>query len=105
MAEHKVSEAYIIVKTNQFHGKVTLHGLLSEKNVEISVTNCMLSNPLYIRHDASLFQSIEIASSFVGESIPILKHDTKQMIGIINEADLFQSYLSTQSKVIDLEKK
>ena len=45
-----------------------------------------------------------MASSVVGESIPIVVSDTRQMVGIVTEADLFQLYLSTQSKVKDLER-
>ena len=58
-----------------------------------------------IKHDASLQQSIEIASKFVGESIPVVNKETKEMLGVVSEADLFQAYLLTQNKIIDLEKK
>ena len=104
MTKAEVSEAYIITKKQQFFGKVSLHGLLKIKKNN-PVTDALIQKPIIIKHDASLQQSIEIASKFVGESIPVVNKETKEMLGVVSEADLFQAYLSTQNKIIDLEKK
>ena len=104
MAENKVSEAYIVSNQNTFIGKVSLHGLLTQKDT-LLVTSSLIDNPIQIKHDASLQQSIEIASEFVGESIPVVNLETKEILGVLSEADLFQAYLATQNKIIDLEKK
>ena len=77
--------------------------LKSKKNNP--VTDALIQKPIIIKHDASLQQSIEIASKFVGESIPVVNKETKEMLGVVSEADLFQAYLLTQNKIIDLEKK
>ena len=103
MTKSEVSEAYIITKKQQFFGKVSLHGLLKIKKNN-PVTDALIQKPIIIKHDASLQQSIEIASKFVGESIPVVNKETKEMLGVVSEADLFQAYLSTQNKIIDLEK-
>ena len=60
--------------------------------------------PLSIKHDASLQQAIEVASDFVGESIPVVDRATGIMQGVVNEADLFKLYLKLQSRVTDLER-
>ena len=104
MTKSEVSEAYIITKKQQFFGKVSLHGLLKIKKNN-PVTDALIQKPIIIKHNASLQQSIEIASKFVGESIPVVNKETKEMLGVVSEADLFQAYLSTQNKIIDLEKK
>ena len=104
MTRSEVSEAYIITKKQQFFGKVSLHGLLKIKKNN-PVTDALIQKPIIIKHDASLQQSIEIASKFVGESIPVVNKETKEIIGVVSEADLFQAYLSTQNKILDLEKK
>lgn len=104
MTKAEVSEAYIVTKEQQFFGKISLHGLLKIKKNN-PVTDALIQKPIIIKHDASLQQSIEIASKFVGESIPVVNTETKEMLGVISEADLFQSYLLTQNKIIDLEKK
>ncbi|MDC3014291.1 chloride channel protein [Alphaproteobacteria bacterium] len=104
MTENKVSEAYIVSNQDTFIGKVSLHGLLTQKDT-LLVTSSLIDNPIQIKHDASLQQSIEIASKFVGESIPVVNLETKEILGVLSEADLFQAYLATQNKIIDLEKK
>jgi len=104
MTEAQVSEAYIISGNNYFEGKVSLHGLLTSPT-DLAVTSAIIKNPTSIKHDASLQQGIEIASEFVGESIPVVNRETNEMLGILSEADLFQAYLATQNKIIDLEKK
>lgn len=104
MAFKQVSEAYVISRKNVFIGKVSLHRLLASKD-SLPVSASLMENPIKIKHDASLQQSIEIASEFVGESIPVINKETDEMVGILSEADLFQAYLTTQNKVVDLEKK
>ena len=104
MAEAQVSEAYITSNNNNFLGKVSLHGLLNSEDT-LSVTSSLIENPIQIKHDASLQQGIEIASEFVGESIPVINFKTGKLLGVLSEADLFQAYLATQNKIIDLEKK
>lgn len=98
------SEAYVISNDNRFLGKISLHGLLTKSNTE-TVMSALMQNPTRIKHDASLQQGIEIASEFVGESIPVIHLETDEMLGVLSEADLFQAYLATQSKIIDLEKR
>ncbi len=104
MTKSEVSEAYIVSERHHFLGKVSLHGLLKLKKNQ-PLKNSFISDPIIIKHDASLQQSIEIASEFVGESIPVVNKETGKMLGVLSEADLFQVYLSTQNKITDLEKK
>ena len=63
-----------------------------------------MQEPISIKHDASLQQAIEVASNFVGESIPIVNRDTKAFHGVVTEADLFKLYLTLQSRITDLER-
>ena len=63
-----------------------------------------MENPISIKNDASLQQAIEIASNFVGESIPVIDREFNSLRGVVTEADLFKLYLTLQSKVADLEK-
>jgi len=50
-------------------------------------------------------QAIEVASDFVGESIPVIDRASGQLTGIVTEGDLFTAYLETQNRVIDIEGK
>lgn len=103
MADAGASEGYIIGPENRFDGKVTLYHLLQAKEGE-GLAALALEAPVSIKHDASLQQAIEVASQFVGESIPLINRETGLMLGVVTEADLFQLYLQTQNRVTDLER-
>ena len=46
-----------------------------------------------------------MASTFVGEHIPVIDLDSGVMIGIVTEANLFQAYLDLQTSIVDLERR
>lgn len=104
MVERGATEAYFInTKTNEFVGKVILHQLLHKKNGVLTLEHC-IQDPISIKDDASLQQAIEVASDFIGESIPIINRNNNTLRGVVTEADLFKLYLSLQSRVADLER-
>ena len=57
-----------------------------------------------IKLDASVMQAIEVASDFVGESIPVISRSDGILAGVVTEADIFQAYMSTQVRINDLER-
>ena len=101
MAHAEATEAYLVAQDEAFVGKVTLHHLIGKAG---SVAAHKLNEPVSIKSDASLQQAIEVASTFVGESIPIIDRDKNRLEGVVTEADLFQLYLTLQSRVTDLER-
>ena len=103
MVAASVTEAYLLDEGGSFRGKVSLHSLLSGSKTTKIVDLCE-ANPLSIKHDASLQQAIEVASRFVGESIPVINRDSRELLGVVTEADLFQLYLRLQTRIADLEK-
>ncbi len=102
MITHGVSESYLL-DGSRFLGKLTLHELLQQPD-DISLIEASDANAISIKHDASLMQAIEIASTFVGESIPVIDRDTGEMLGVVTEGDIFGLYLSTQNRITDLER-
>ena len=97
------TEAYLIDDSGLYRGKVSLHSLLAGKATQ-AVASLADPDALSIKHDASLQQAIEVASNFVGESIPVINRDTGEMLGVVTEADLFQLYLGLQTRIADLER-
>ena len=97
------TEGYIVDENGGFTGKVSLHALigLPAKAVASETAD---SEPISIKHDASLLQAIEVASNFVGESLPVINRDTGHLLGVVTEADLFGLYLGLQNRVADLER-
>ncbi|XDZ64937.1 chloride channel protein [Alphaproteobacteria bacterium LSUCC0684] len=101
MIEQGVSEGYVI-DGSRYGGKFTLKQLIPLSGGE-RIASVADLEAISIKHDASLMQAIEIASDFVGESIPVLNRETGEMIGIVTEGDIFQLYLKTQYTIMDLE--
>ena len=100
----KSTEGYVLSgHEKRFAGKVALHELLGAKVTE-PVVQHLIYAPVSIKHDASLQQAIEVASDFVGESIPIINRENDTFQGVVTEADLFKLYLSLQTKIADLER-
>ena len=103
LAKNKAADGYILDEEGMFCGKVTLPTLLEARS-RATLSKLVQTDPISIKHDASLQQAIEIASGFVGESIPVIDRDSGRMHGIVTEADLFNLYLSLQSRIADLER-
>jgi CIC family chloride channel protein len=97
------TEGYVLDAGNMFKGKVSIHALIGMPS-HAKVDKAIDLEPLSIKHDASLLQAIEVASNFVGESIPVVNRDTGLLVGVVTEADLFGLYLSLQNRVSDLER-
>ena len=98
-----LSEGYLVSDRQELVGKVTLQRLVSLRN-GATLKGAADRKPLSIKHDASLQQAIEVASGFVGESIPVVDRETGRLHGVVTEADLFQLYLSLQTRIADLER-
>jgi CIC family chloride channel protein len=93
MSKNNNSEAYCIDKKGKFLGK------------NKTISNFLEKEPTSIKLDASILQAIEVASDFVGESIPVISRLDGKLAGVVTEADIFQAYMSTQVKINDLERR
>ena len=102
MINENFTEGYILDKENRFIGKINLISILNEGN-NIPISNYCDAKPLLIKHDASLMQAIEAASTFVGESIPVVNLKSREFMGVVSEADIFKGYLERQNQIRDLE--
>ena len=101
--DNGATEGYILDELDIFKGKLSLHALIG-LDPEATAADTADLAPISIKHDASLLQAIEVASQFVGESLPVINRDTGHMLGVVTEADLFGLYLSLQNRVSDLER-
>ena len=102
LADANVGEGYCTDAKGVFIGKCTLQKLL-HCNGEDGISVSFIKNPVLMNHDASIMQAIEIASNFFGESIPVIVKSNNRLVGVVSEAHIFQSYLTTQNRVRDLE--
>jgi CIC family chloride channel protein len=102
LVKAKKSEGYCIDADNRFLGKYTLPELLSAPK-QAKLSECLVTDPVVLNHDASVLQAMEVASNFVGETIPVIQNENNTIVGVVSEADIFDAYLVTQSRVHDLE--
>ncbi len=98
------SEIYIVDHNDKFAGKTTIVDML-RSDPAAPMSSLADLEQLSIKSDASLLQAIEVASSFVGESIPIIDREENVLLGVVTESDLFTAYLDLQNNLIDIEKK
>lgn len=94
MRENQTTEVYILNEDKSLFGKLDLHNLISnmddfEANIDESPTKLDTTN--------SLVEALEIASEFVGESIPIM--DGEKFLGAITEGDLFKKVLEIEESL------
>ena len=100
--EAQSSEGYCIGEDKSFTGKYAITMLLNAPP-KAAVKKYLLEDPVFLNHDASLLQAMEVASNFVGETIPVVNKENGQLVGVVSEGDIFNAYLTTQSRVHDLE--
>ena len=104
MSQRNNSEAYCLDKNGKFLGKCKLAEIASAVKSK-TIAGFLEKEPVSIKLDASILQAIEVASAFVGESIPVISRSDGKLAGIVTEADIFQAYMSTQVRINDLERR
>lgn len=104
MNQNDNSEAYCLDSNGCFLGKCKLSDIVQARKTGV-VEDHLEATSTSIKLDASIMQAIEVASDFVGESIPIISRADGKLVGVVTEADIFQAYMSTQVKINDLERR
>ena len=105
MLKQEVTEAVIINSQNKYVGKISIHDILQTNlDDEIKIKSLIKNTHLVLDSKISLVESIEAASNFVGEFIPVRNNNNNEYVGSINESDLFQAYLKMQNQVLHVEK-
>ena len=104
IVKNKKSEGYLIDNNNKLLNKFELHYLLSIKKQNLKIGDLNKNKYLKLYSDTDIFESIEKAKNFVGESIPII-NGKNEMQGVISEADLFDTFLKVIKEEKELENK
>lgn len=104
MSKNNNSEAYCLDTDGRFLGKCKLSEIAGVGKTK-NISNFLDAQPISIKLDASILQAIEVASNFVGESIPVISRSDGKMAGVVTEADIFQAYMNTQVQINDLERR
>ena len=94
MRAGQTTESYILNEDGSLHGKLDLHNLIANmEDFEAKLDQ----SPISLDTTNSLTEALEIASDFVGESIPVI--NDKLFVGAITEGDLFKKVLEIEESL------
>ena len=96
------SEGYCVDEGSNFIGKFRVIALL-DADKEIRLVDFCLRAPIVLSADESVFDAVNIAKNFVGDSMPVLCREKKQLIGVVSEADIFTAYIEVQNQASKVE--
>ena len=94
MRANQTTESYVLNEDGSLCGKLDLHNLIA--NMEEFETN-LDRTPISLDTSISLTEALEIASDFVGESIPVMEGQI--FVGAITEGDLFKKVLEIEESL------
>ena len=103
LSEAGQTEAYCLSQEGNLEGKLSIIHLMGADKGQ-AVREIMDRRPLRLKADQNMLEAIEVASGFVGETIPVIEEPGGKMIGVVSESDLFSAYLDIQEQVQDVEK-
>lgn len=91
LAEAGATEAYVCDNHDRLLGKVDVHGLAKATTLAAA----MDTDPTTLAADDNLNTAMNTASTFVGESIPVV--DNGRLVGALSEGDIFNKVLQIQA--------
>ena len=97
------TEAYCLSQEGNLEGKLSIIHLI-DADTDQEVQEIMDRTPLRLKSDQNMLEAIEVASGFVGETIPVIEEPSGKIIGVVSESNLFSAYLDIQEQVQDVEK-
>ena len=97
MRQAEQTEAYVVSDSGRLAGKLSVHQAIQADNQ--TVFQFADADPVLLNLDDSLQHAMHTVSDFVGESVPIIDRETRELLGVITEGDLFKAVIDVQSTV------
>ena len=97
MRQAEQTEAYVVSDSGRLAGKLSVHQAIQADNQ--TVFQFADADPVLLKFDDSLQHAMHTVSDFVGESVPIIDRETRELLGVITEGDLFKAVIDVQSTV------
>ena len=89
----QVTEAYVCAADDQLIGKVDIHSLAQASSLDSALDR----SPVTLEADGKLTDAMTTASTFVGESIPVVHQG--RLVGALSEGDIFNKVLQIQASL------
>jgi CIC family chloride channel protein len=97
MRQADQTEAYVVSDSGRLAGKLSVHQVIEAGDQ--TVFQFADADPMLLNLDDSLQHAMHTVSDFVGESVPIIARETRELLGVITEGDLFKAVIDVQSNV------
>ena len=97
MRQAEQTEAYVVSDSGRLAGKLSVHQAIQANKQ--TVFQFADTDPVLLNLDDSLQHAMHTVSDFVGESVPIIDRETRELLGVITEGDLFKAVIDVQSTV------
>jgi len=97
MRQADQTEAYVVSDSGRLAGKLSVHQAIEAGDQ--TVFQFADADPMLLNLDDSLQHAMHTVRDFVGESVPIIARDTRELLGVITEGDLFKAVIDVQSTV------
>lgn len=97
MRQAEQTEAYVVSDSGRLAGKLSVHQAIQANKQ--TVFQFADADPVLLNLDDSLQHAMHTVSDFVGESVPIIDRETRELLGVITEGDLFKAVIDVQSTV------
>ncbi len=98
LIKNESTEAFIDNHNGEYLGMLTLNQiLLIEERMDISnekVSSHARQQNLHFNSDMSVRSAMEAMQDFIGESIPVVDQETKELKGVVYESTLVSAYLN-----------
>jgi len=96
------SEGYCVDDANKFLGKFLLVDILGADD-QLQLVKFCVPDPIVLSEKDSVLDAVNIATDFIGESMPVVSTDNGCLLGVIAEADIFRAYTSVQKQTSKIE--
>ena len=96
------SEGYCVDDANKFLGKFLLVDILGADD-QLQLVKFCVSDPVVLSEKDSVLDAVNIATAFIGESMPVVSTVNGCLLGVISEADIFRAYTSVQKQTSKIE--
>jgi len=97
MRQAEQTEAYVVSDSGRLAAKLSVHQAIQAD--QQTVFQFADADPVLLNLDDSLQHAMHTVSDFVGESVPIIDRETRELLGVITEGDLFKAVIDVQSTV------
>jgi len=106
LLKDRANEAYVLDHAQRYVGSIRLTDLVAfsrDQNPADPIGPLADTDSLRLSPDTSVWSAMQEIKGFVGEAVPIVDEQSRELQGIIHETDLIDAYMQTLRELRDEE--